>query len=258
MRAYASEILSETSRRGYPTPPDSCINFMTRAYAHGGWHAAGSVGENQGHARPSSCFWTCPFTSSSSCHCMRWFVRTIQFSFQMINGVLLLVFARLDAQTLCTWLAACFHLPSKNRSKFAWTAQVYDFGRFGGYGQSKYHWLAATGISGLSTHGPMDQISKSKTKTKPQSKYRTPANVIDRNKLHNASQSCSRQTTTSTKNMVSEKLTMPGWEENPPQYASIYLSWFPWEYEWIRWPCFWFVHMTHTVSAWGGKLGNVR
>ena len=75
-----------------------------------------------------------------------------------------------------TWLTACFHLPSGNRGKFAWTAQVYDFGWFGGSGQSKYNWLAATGISGLSTHGS------------------------------------SRQTTTSTESMVSRNLTMGGWE----------------------------------------------
>ena len=50
---------------------------------------------------------------------------------KMINGVLLLVFPCPNAQTLGTWLTAWFHLPSGNRGKFAWTAQVYDFGWFG-------------------------------------------------------------------------------------------------------------------------------
>ena len=47
---------------------------------------------------------------------------------KMINGVLLLVFMRPDAQTLGTRLTPCFHLPSGNQGKFAWTAQVCDFG----------------------------------------------------------------------------------------------------------------------------------
>ena len=51
---------------------------------------------------------------------------------------------------------------SGNRGKFAWTAQVYDFGWCGVSGQSKYHWLAATGISGLSTDGSIIKIQDSK------------------------------------------------------------------------------------------------
>ena len=81
---------------------------------------------------------------------------------KIINGVLLLVFPSPDGQTLGTWLIACCHLPPGNRGKFAWTAQVYDFGWFGGSGQSKYQWLAATGLSGLSTHGSIIKIQKQK------------------------------------------------------------------------------------------------
>ena len=89
--------------------------------------------------------------------------------------------------------------------------QVYDFGWFGVSGQTKYHWLVATGgwpplaFQGLA---PINQLSKSRTKNNLQAKYRTP----DPNKIHNASKSCSRQTTTSTKSMVSRNLTIQGWE----------------------------------------------
>ena len=67
---------------------------------------------------------------------------------------------------------------------------------------------------------PMDQLSKSRTKTNLQIKYRTPEMPLaarhwfsqgqnqDPNKLHNASKSCSKQTTTSTKNIVSRNLTI--------------------------------------------------
>ena len=51
---------------------------------------------------------------------------------------------------------------SGNRGKFAWTAQVYDFGWCRVSGQSKYHGLAATGISGLSTDGTIIKIQDSK------------------------------------------------------------------------------------------------
>ena len=71
---------------------------------------------------------------------------------------------------------------------------------------------------------PMDQLSKSRTKTNLQAKYRTPQMPLAArhwfsegsksrfNKLHKATKSCSRQTTTSTKSIVSRNLTIHGWE----------------------------------------------
>ena len=59
---------------------------------------------------------------------------------------------------LVQWLTACFHLPSEIRGKSTWAARVYDFARFGIPVLSKYHWLAATGISGFSAHGSIIKI----------------------------------------------------------------------------------------------------
>ena len=89
--------------------------------------------------------------------------------------------------------------------------QVYDFGWFGLSGQTKYHWLFfAAGGWPLAFQGlaPINQLSKSRTKNNLQAKYRTP----DPNKIHNSSKSCSRQTTTPTKSMVSRNLTIQGCE----------------------------------------------
>ena len=70
---------------------------------------------------------------------------------------------------------------------------------------------------------PMDQLSKSRTKTNLQAKYRTPQMPLAArhwfsegsksrfNKLHKATKSCSRQTTTS-KSIVSRNLTIHGRE----------------------------------------------
>ena len=108
------------------------------------------------------------------------------------------------------------------QGKFAWTAQVYDFGQVGVSGWSKYHWLAATGIAGLSIHGINYQNSAqeitSKTNTEPPKCHWLSATGFQRvqnpgpNKIQNASKSCSRQTTTSTKRMVSRNLTIRRWE----------------------------------------------
>ena len=86
---------------------------------------------------------------------------------QSPTGVLLLVFPRPDAQPLGTWLTACFHVPSGNRGKFAWTAQAGDFGRDS---------PNTTGWPPLVFQGlaPMDQRPKSWTTNNRQAKYRTP------------------------------------------------------------------------------------
>jgi len=92
-----------------------------------------------------------------------------------VNGVLLMVFPLPNAQTLGAWLTAFFRLPSGNRSKFAWTAQAYGFEWLGGSGQSKCHWLAATGISGVSTHG---STIKTQDKKQLSSQIRTPQMLL--------------------------------------------------------------------------------
>ena len=93
----------------------------------------------------------------------------------MINGVLLLVFPCLNAQTLGTWITACFHLPSWNRGKFAyvclncaglWLRVVWAFPD----SPNTTGWPPVV-FQGLA---PMDQLSKSRTKTNLQAKYRTP------------------------------------------------------------------------------------
>ena len=149
-----------------------------------------------------------------------------------VNGVLLMVFPLPNAQTLGAWLTAFFRLPSGNRSKFAWTAQAYGFEWLGGSGQSKCHWLAATGISGVSTHG---STIKTQDKKQLSSQIRTPQMLLAAhhwfsegfntypNKLHNASKLCSRETTTSTKRMVSRHVIIFGWERQLTK-----INWMDW------------------------------
>ena len=126
----------------------------------------------------------------------------------MINGVLLLVFPRPDAQTLGTWLTPCFHLPSGNQGKFAWTAQVYDFGylwvvwgfRTVQIPLAGRHWYSRAQHSRINCENSGQEIT-SKTNTEPPKCHWLPATGFQRvqnlnpNKIHNASKSCSRQTT---------------------------------------------------------------
>ena len=126
----------------------------------------------------------------------------------MINGVLLLVFPRPDAQTLGTWLTPCFHLPSGNQGQFAWTAQVYDFGylwvvwgfRTVQIPLAGRHWYSRAQHSRINCENSGQEIT-SKTNTEPPKCHWLPATGFQRvqnpnpNKIHNASKSCSRQTT---------------------------------------------------------------
>ena len=64
---------------------------------------------------------------------------------------------------------------SGNRGKFAWTAQVYDFGGAGFPDSPNTKGVAATGISGLSTDGSSIKIQDSK---KPPSQIPNPPNAI--------------------------------------------------------------------------------
>ena len=134
---------------------------------------------------------------------------------RMMNGVLLLVFPGPNAQPFV-------HDPPRasicHQGTEACLLELHRFMTLGGSGfpdsPNTIDWppLAFQGLA------PMDQLSKSRTKktSEPPKCHWLPATGFQRvqnpdpNKLHNACKSSSRQTTTSTKSMVSRNLTMRG------------------------------------------------
>ena len=127
-----------------------------------------------------------------------------------ISGVLLLVFPRPDAQTPGTWLTACVHsaIVCLNCAGLwlcmVWgfrTVQIQPAGRHGYFRAFQHPWIK--------DQNPGQKIT-SKPNTEPPKCHRLAATA----KLHNASKSCSRQTNTSTKSMVSRIWPCVGEKEN--------------------------------------------
>ena len=79
------------------------------------------------------------------------------------------------------------------------------------------HWYSRAQHSRINYQNSGQEIT-SKTNTEPPECHWLPATGFQRvqnpdpNKIHNASRSCSRQTTTSAKSVVSRNLTVRGWE----------------------------------------------
>ncbi len=66
-----------------------------------------------------------------------------------------------NAQTLGTWLTAYFHLHHKTGASLLELRRFISLGGLGGP-NNPYHWLAATGILGLSTHGSIIKTQDNK------------------------------------------------------------------------------------------------
>ena len=170
MRACASEILLETFMQA--RVPDT-LRFLYKIHdAHGGCHAADSVGWESGACKAMLMLLNLPIHFDlhlalhvgwgDVCSLFRGAKFTKNTNYQWSSA------ARVCASR-CTnpWYMTHRMLPFtiRKKSKFAWTAQVYDFGWF--WGTVQYDWLAATGISGRSTHGSIIKIQDKKITSKP-------------------------------------------------------------------------------------------